>query len=475
MGGFLGFDIAGLAFAVESDRVEEVAEAVRTTRLPFAPPHVEGLANVAGRILPVIDLTGRMRPATGTARSDGSEGGVLVVLRTGRGLLALRVGRVGGNLPEERVTRTAPAPEDAGLPVAARLVQDDRSLRLLDPDRLEMGRLEMGRLELGRDVALAGPAERQGLAGAAAAPPASARGRATVRLLIVEAGGRAHALAMDEILLVSPIGEPRPLPDAPALVCGMVLVQHRPLLLTDPLGAAPGAGGYAVVHATRCGPVGVRVDAVRGMVRLPLEHGEEGGADVANRSVEQDGVRLEVRTASRMLGEHLDGIGRLVPQGGDPAGHRLPRRFHRRFLTVLVDERVYALEFERVRRVVGASGRLRLPRGRGGETGGFDGLTEVDGAILPVVDLRLLLARRPVVNPPAGSGVAVLLEIGGGMVALIADAIQRIRRVAGDEVDPVADHMTAAVIRLDGALVPVLRPEGLVAGSAGPFRMTEDR
>ncbi|MBP2227584.1 chemotaxis signal transduction protein [Azospirillum agricola] len=465
MGGFLGFDIAGLAFAVESDRVEEVAEAVRTTRLPFAPPHVEGLANVAGRILPVIDLTGRMRPATGTARSDGSEGGVLVVLRTGRGLLALRVGRVGGNLPEERVTRTAPAPEDAGLPVAARLVQDDRSLRLLDPDRLE----------LGRGVALAGPAERQGSAGAAAAPPASAGGRATVRLLIVEAGGCAHALAMDEILLVSYVGEPRPLPDAPALVCGMVPVQNRPLLLTDPLGATPGAGGYAVVHATRCGPVGVRADAVRGMVRLPLGHEEKGGAGVASSIVDHEGGRLEVRTASRMLGEHLDGIGRLVPQGGDPAGHRLPRRFHRRFLTLLVDERVYALEFERVRRVVGASGRLRLPRGRGGETGGFDGLTEVDGAILPVVDLRLLLARRPIVNPPAGSGVAVLLEIGGGMVALIADAIQRIRRVAGDEVDPVADHMTAAVIRLDGALVPVLRPEGLVAGSAGPSRMTEDR
>lgn len=56
--GYLTFDIAGTPFAVAADRVEEVAEPTGITRLPFAPPQVEGLANVAGRILPVLDVAG---------------------------------------------------------------------------------------------------------------------------------------------------------------------------------------------------------------------------------------------------------------------------------------------------------------------------------------------------------------------------------------------------------------------------------
>ncbi len=453
-GGFLTFDIAGTPFAVDADRVEEVAESARTTRLPFAPPQVDGLANVAGRILPVLDITGY--PSLGLRWGGGRKGGLLIVLRAGSGLLALRAGRIGGTLPRERVTRTDPMPEDSGLPVGARLLHGERSLRLLDP----------GRLELGQGMAFAGFAEGLALAGVAADPPDTGRERATVRLLIVEAGGRVHALDMGDIVLVFPVGDPRPLPNAPDLVCGMGQVQNRPVLLTDPLGVGRDRGGYAVVHRTRCGPVGVRVAAVRGVVRFPLDRVKMGEAGAPREIVDYDGGWLDVRNGTRMLGDQLDAIGRLIPDGGDMADSRLPRRFYRRFLTFVVEGRLFALEFEKVRRVVEASDRLRLPQGDGRGVGSFDGLTDVDGAILPILDLRRLLARAPVGTPPTNPGVAILVEIDGGTVAVIADEIQRIRRFPSDDVDPMSDRLTAAVLRLDGALIPVLRPEGLVADPA---------
>jgi purine-binding chemotaxis protein CheW len=446
IGGFLTFDIAGTPFAVDNVQVVEVAESARATRLPFAPPQVEGLANVAGRILPVLDVTGY--PALGLAWGGGRKGGLLIVLRAGDGLVALRAGRIGGSLTRDRVTLESPTPEDAGAPVAGRLRHGDRSLRLLDPDRLK----------LGHGMAFAGLPEGEALAGVPADPPDPARERSTVRLLIVEAGGRSHALDMTDVVLVFPVTDLRPLPNAPWLVRGMGQVQRRPVLLADPLGAQAGVGGYAVVHATPCGPVGVRVDAVRGVVRFPLDRVKAGEAGAPDEIVDYDGAWLDVRSGMGMLGDHLGEIGPLIPEGGDMADSRLPRRFFRRFLTFLVEARVYALEFERVRRVVEASDRLRLPQG----AASFDGLTDVDGAILPILDLRRLLARSPVGTPPEDPGVAILVEIDGGVVAVIADSIQRIRKIPTDDVDPMSDRLTAAVIRLEGALIPVLRPEGLM-------------
>lgn len=455
MSGYLTFDIAGTPFAVEGGRVVEVAEATRATRLPFAPPHVEGIANVGGRLLPVVDVTGF--PAARLAWGGGRRGGLLIVLSAGRGLLALRAGRIGGSLPAEGAGWEEGGEADAGLPVAGRLLQGGRSLRVLDPDRLELG---AGGLPV---------PDADALAGAAAAPPDAGRDRATVRMLMVEAGGRIHALAMGEVLVVFPVEEIRPLPNPPPLVVGMGQVQRRPVLLVDPLEAASGTGGYAVALRTRFGPVGVRVDAVRGVIRLPRDRIKAGEAGAPDEIVDYDGRWLDVRNATRMLGDRLDRIGPLVPEGGEMDGSRLPQRLYRRFLTFVVEARLYAVAFEKVRRVVESSDRLRLPRG----AESFDGLTDVDGRILPILDLRRLLARRPVGSDPQSEGVAILLEIDGGPVAVIADEIQRIRKVPADDVDPMSDRLTEAVIRVDGALIPVLRPEGLTTPAAPALPPTE--
>ncbi|WP_042691324.1 chemotaxis protein CheW [Azospirillum sp. B506] len=455
--GFLTFDIAGTPFAVAADRVEEVAEPTGITRLPFSPPQLEGLANVAGRILPVLDVTGY--PSLRLAWVGGRRGGLLIVLRAGDGLLALRAGRIGGTLPVERVVRSVAEPEDEGTPVAGRLRHGDRSLRLLDPDLMRLGR--------GSALAVPGGMDADALTGGAADPPDPSRERASIRLLMVDAAGRPQALEMTDLLLVFPVGELRPLPHAPALVRGVARVQERSILVTDPLGAGDRPGGHAVVMRTRRGPVGVQVDSVRGVVRVPLDRLRAGEAGAPAQSVDFNGAWLDVKGVVRMLGDRLDDIGRFVPDGGDPdddmADSRLPRRFYRRFLTLVVEARVFALEFERVRRVVEIGDRLRLPKG----TESFDGLTDVDGRILPVIDLRRLLARGTVGTIPATPGIAILVDIDGGTVAVIADEIQRIRKIASEDVDPLSDRLTAAVIRLDHALIPVLRPEGLTAAAGG--------
>lgn len=466
-GGLLILDIAGHAFAVDESHVVEIAEAVPTTRLPFAPAHVEGIANVAGHLLPIVDLAGY--PALGLTWPADRKGGLFVVLRSGAGTLALRAGRIGGTLAREAV-----APQDAGpSPIAARFDHAGHAVRLIDPAHVELGH-GMAFADLPNDAALVG---------VAASPLDGGAPRPTVRLLIVEAGGRGYALDMRDIVLIFAITDLRPLPNAPAVVRGMSHVQRHPVLLVDVFAKPPhpnppppdGGGGWghtaatsghAVVYATPHGPVAVRVDAVRGVVRFTedqLKAAERNDGSAPDEIVEYDGAWLEVRSGTRMLGDHLEDIGRLIPEARELDDSRLPHRHYRRFLTFTVDGRVYAMEFERVRRVVESSERLRLPDG--GQS--FDGVTDVDGAILPILDLRRLLTRRPVGADPdklglGRLGTAILVEIAGGTVAVVADEMQRIRKVPSDHVDPMSDRLTSAVIRLDDALIPVLRPEGLM-------------
>ncbi|HYH20044.1 MAG TPA: chemotaxis protein CheW [Azospirillum sp.] len=437
--GLLTFERGGGWFAVAAAAVAEVAKAGAVTRLPFAPPHVDGVAAVGGRLVPLVDPAGY--PALGLDRR--AAGALFVVLRTPRGALALRAGRTAGTVTDAPLQAPTPETDAAGLPVTARFAHDGTDVLVIDPARIEIGPGTAFTDMPARAVLLGDPPEES-----------VRRSAASVRLLVVECGGRRLALGMDGLLMVFAIAEVRPLPHAPTVVRGMTQARRRPVLLIDPLSGEGRDDGYAVAFRTARGPVALRVDAVRGVMRVaPDRMTTEAGAPGA--TVEYDGARIDVGNGARMVSEQLDRIAGLVPATGGPAdGLEPPRRVFRRFLTVSVGDSTYALEVERVHRVVEYSGRQRLPGG----TIRFDGITGVDGAILPVVDLR-----RVLVHTPEDRGVAVLVPVGGGTVAVVADAIQRIRKVPADEVDAMADATTAAVVRIDGRLIPVLRPEGLVA------------
>lgn len=58
------FDLADRRFALPSDCVREVMLAMELTPLPRAPWVIEGLANVRGEVIPVLDLRARFRLPT---------------------------------------------------------------------------------------------------------------------------------------------------------------------------------------------------------------------------------------------------------------------------------------------------------------------------------------------------------------------------------------------------------------------------
>jgi purine-binding chemotaxis protein CheW len=85
----LVFEIGGRRFALPSLDVQELLRAVTIVPLPKAPAIVEGVINVRGKIVPVLDIRARFRlPSSALAHTDH-----LIVARAGERLVALRVER----------------------------------------------------------------------------------------------------------------------------------------------------------------------------------------------------------------------------------------------------------------------------------------------------------------------------------------------------------------------------------------------
>jgi purine-binding chemotaxis protein CheW len=91
------FLLEGQRYALPMEDVRELVRAVRLTPLPRAPTVVEGLLNLRGELLPVLDMRRRFRlPARPLSSSDH-----LVVAQAGPRRVVLRVDRAEGLLSLE--------------------------------------------------------------------------------------------------------------------------------------------------------------------------------------------------------------------------------------------------------------------------------------------------------------------------------------------------------------------------------------
>jgi purine-binding chemotaxis protein CheW len=83
------FELGSMRFGLRSADVRELHRAVALVALPKAPPIVEGIINVRGRIVPVLDIRARFRlPARALSHTDH-----FILALAGERLIALRVDR----------------------------------------------------------------------------------------------------------------------------------------------------------------------------------------------------------------------------------------------------------------------------------------------------------------------------------------------------------------------------------------------
>jgi purine-binding chemotaxis protein CheW len=82
---FLTFDLAGQRYGVEILRVQEIKGWEKPTRLPHSPSHIQGVINLRGAVVPILDL--RERFALGHAEYGRTTVVIVVKVATPRGEL----------------------------------------------------------------------------------------------------------------------------------------------------------------------------------------------------------------------------------------------------------------------------------------------------------------------------------------------------------------------------------------------------
>lgn len=64
---YLTFKVGGELFGTQIDNISEIIEFSEMTRVPLTPPHIRGVSNLRGNVVPIIDLAVRLGKERGKA------------------------------------------------------------------------------------------------------------------------------------------------------------------------------------------------------------------------------------------------------------------------------------------------------------------------------------------------------------------------------------------------------------------------
>ena len=125
----VAFRVAGQDYCIDIMAVREIRGWTPATALPHAPPHVRGVINLRGQVVPILDLAARL--GLPSPEPDGRH--VIVIVAVGERVLGLLVEAVSEilSVPQEAVH---PAPDFDGETslVQAVITLEERMFRFLD-------------------------------------------------------------------------------------------------------------------------------------------------------------------------------------------------------------------------------------------------------------------------------------------------------------------------------------------------------
>jgi purine-binding chemotaxis protein CheW len=139
----------------------------------------------------------------------------------------------------------------------------------------------------------------------------------------------------------------------------------------------------------------------------------------------------------------------------------------RLYLAFDLDGEAYGVPVERVLEVLRVEEIQRVPRA----PAHVRGVTNVRGAILPVVEVRTRIGLAPLALTPAAR--IVRLEVGGRSLGLLVDRVTGLQKVLASQVEPAAGVVAGWSACLSGmaqgpfGLLALLDPDEIVKAAGG--------
>lgn len=453
----LTFEAGGQSLAIATAEVSEVVSAPQITRVPQAPRGLQGLANLRGKVVPILSVEALLGGASG----GGAPARVIVL--SGEEPVGLAVDRVSAM---QEVSRT----EEAGDDLAELVKTEAGSARLLQRERLLA-------------VAFAGLKARSGFERPQATRVTEVVSTESpdVAFLQFELAGQAYALPLEQVreVTVAP-SQATALPQTDVMMLGVMplrgallpLVSMRALLGLPP---RPDAEGDRVVVASLGEAIlGLVVDNVRAILRA-REPDVGTVPSVLNRGAGEARIDAIVRTPSGLVSvlatERIfleETVAQIVAEGGGRdtgASDQESRGAMEQFVLFRLGEEGYGLPIAAVREIVRLPDAItRVPRA----PDFVAGVMNHRGAVVPLIDQRRRFAvageetqrQRRVIVANVDDLIAGFIVDGVEQILSVpAEALRPAPDLAGSD-DPLFDRI--ATLDLDGRLVLLVDPRQLL-------------
>jgi purine-binding chemotaxis protein CheW len=454
---FVTFEMHGEMYALRMECVQEIIRMPQLIRVPLGPPSLVGLANLRGRVLPVVSL----RRCCGVPVVADDEATRVVVVESSGAFLGLVVDRVSAvTTAEETDVEDASAVRRAvrSQLLSAIVRTGDRMVAVLDVDRLVDSEFAvLTRTEGGSG---AGPAP--------AADPAGGEGGGVVELVSFSVDGQEYALPIDRVReIVQAPDRVTVVPNADPRVLGVIelrgdllpVISLRRILGLSCRGLEPqhrivvtsvaGGGGE--------GLVGLVLDTVREVLRVPaglisglpaVVNGGYRGREVSSVCRLDDGARLVSVLSVDALVESadLESLAREVPDGGEGAsGGQVGNesgeepaevdsgdvRGDDELLVVFrLEGEEYCVDIDSVQEIIRVPEVLvRVP----GALDFVEGLVNLRGTVLPVVDLRTRLGLGRAGRDEHQRIIVLIID--GVRTGFVVDSVAEVLRVGARDLE----------------------------------------
>lgn len=445
---YVTFTAGDEVFAVEMAPVQEIIRVPEVVRVPLAPPTLEGLANLRGKVLPIVSL----RRALGFADRESDDASRAVVIDIGQpmGFVVDRVASVVG-VDASKIEGVQGIGSTVNADLLSGLIKDvggHAMVMVLNFEKLiaqEFSQLS----QLGQSHALAGAME----------PSSHDQGHATgsseeeLHLVSFDVMGQEYAIAIEDVQEIVQVPDLIiKVPRAQSHVIGIMTLRNRllPLVGLRRMFAMPDPSANEqsriVVVSIAGTSVGIVVDNVNEVLRVPRADVEgmpsmlaRSGdmADITDICRLSGGDRLVSIVSTENLFRHsaiqeaLTAVNAQDMQTGTATVRDAGAGDDEQVVVFRLGSEEFGVPIDSVQEIVRVPETLtHVPKA----PDAVEGVINLRGSVLPVVDLRRRLGLASVARNE-GQRIVVLL-IKGARTGFIVDAVAEVLKVPRQAIEP---------------------------------------
>lgn len=494
---FVTFNVAGEMFAVPMAPVQEIIRVPDVARMPLSPPALDGLANLRGRVLPIVNLR-RMFQADAREQDDATRA-LVINLGQPLGFVVDRVASVVSIEPAEiepasSIQSIVQADYLTGVINRADAEGQRQLMLVLDFERLIQD--QFSQVQAGAAQGLAAAANE------ARASQAAAEGTVDeLRLVSFTVDGQEYAIDIANVQeIVQRPADITAVPNTPAHVLGLMSLRQRLLPLVSLrclFGMADAEASehqrIVVVGLPGGAQVGLVTDTVKEVLSVPRQQADAmPGVLSRDQQLQEfesicrldEGRRLvSIIATDRLLGmqamrEALNATAGYTAEAQDPAAKddTMNRLSAQRSTEASTDDdaqvvifRLGAEEFGvpimSVQEIVRVPETLtRVPK-----TPRFvEGVINLRGTVLPVIDQRSRLGMDTVERNDRQR--IMVYTLAGQRTGFIVDSVAEVLRIGRGHIEPAPElsdeqgRLITQVAKLDGdqRLVLLIDPSQLL-------------